>query len=100
MDLLYHRYASPLPLLDTAIAMGRLNEFINILYKQIDEDMLWQLYLSQWLKEGSFEDWKTALANSMDGGNVKGQQPVVFRDEAKAAVRHAENILDNFTPPD
>lgn len=91
--MIFKRYSSPFLFLDNLIIQGRLCDGIDTLYKQTDEEKLWQLYLSIPMKEKSYNDWKNEI---------------VSRDEEKPSFEVAEdldnvknkarNMLKNFKP--
>lgn len=91
--MLYHRYADPASLLGGMIAAGRLPEFIQAMYRQADEERLWELYLSELIKEQSFVQWKEML---MRPPEKKGRG--MTREEVEATVRESEEILSGFVP--
>lgn len=99
MDLLYHRYASPLNLLDMVIGYGQMDEFVKTMIEQIDEENLWELYLHQIIKEQSFEEWKNSLmANTEKEVERTQEENSVTQDEINAAVQKSQVILENFVP--
>ena len=65
MDLLYHRYADPVSLLNTVVGFGDLDGFLDTMLKQIDEDRLWELYLHQLSMSGALRTgrlpWKRGV---------------------------------------
>lgn len=60
MDLLYHRYADPISLLDRMINAGQLSEFIDVIMRKQNEEMEWQYYLHK-VFDKSFGDFKRGL---------------------------------------
>lgn len=99
MDLLYHRYASPLNLLDMVIGYGQMDEFVKTMMKQIDEENLWELYLHQIIKEQSFEEWKDSMISNVEKEDDRTwKESSVTQDEINAAVRKSQVILENFVP--
>lgn len=91
--MVFNRYSSPFIFLDNLLLQGRFSEGVSTIYKQIDEEKLWQLYLSVPFKEKSFEDWRDELNGS--------QKQVVKEDNAidfEAAKQGARNILKTFKP--
>ncbi len=97
MDLLYHRYASPLELLDMIVSLGQLDEFLKHMIEQIDEEKLWELYLHQIIKEQSFSDWKASLKTDIEKEEDRAAKTVT-RGEINAAVQKSQAILENFVP--
>lgn len=65
MDLLYHRYADPISLLDRMISAGQLSEFIDVILKKRNEEMEWQYYLHK-VFDKSFGDFKKELQDEED----------------------------------
>ncbi len=98
MDLLYHRYADPVSLLNTVVGFGDLDGFLDTMLKQIDEDRLWELYLHQLFHERSFTDWKASLETGSTGGSSPAQASPVTREEISETVKRSRDILDAFVP--
>lgn len=88
-DLVFKRYSSPFIFLDTLILNNQLNDGIDVIYKQVDEEKLWQLYLSIPMKEKSYVDWKAEIVT---------QNEEVEEEDIEAARDKARNILKNFKP--
>lgn len=91
--MVFNRYSSPFIFLDTLLLQGRFYEGVSTIYKQIDEERLWQLYLSIPLKEKTFDDWREEINGS--------QKQVVKEDneiDFEAAKQGARNILKTFKP--
>lgn len=67
MDLLYQRYADPLPLLEKMVAAGRLTWFVTNLLDAVDkekyENEIWELYLHKVFDNRSFADFKRDTMN-------------------------------------
>lgn len=97
MDLLYHRYASPLSLLETAAGNGCLKDTVVKVLEKQEEQLLWELYLSQPIKDSSFMDWKTNILEQPAAEEVDNR---VSRAEVHAAVENSKSILNNFIPPE
>ena len=85
--MVFKRYSSPFIFLDNLISNNELSIGIDTIYKQVDEEKLWQLYLSIPTKEKSYVDWK---------------EDVIVHEEKEedieAARDRARNILKNFKP--
>lgn len=99
MDLLYHRYASPLNLLDMVISSGQLDEFVDVMIEQINEEKMWELYLHQIIKDKSFNSWRDSLmadTGEPEDGNLKTDP--VSQCEINAAIQKSQVILENFIP--
>jgi hypothetical protein len=88
-DLVFKRYSSPFIFLDTLIINNQLNDGIDTIYKQVDEEKLWQLYLSNPMKDKSFRDWKA---------DIVAQNEEIQEEDIEAARDEARNILKNFKP--
>ena len=98
MDLLYHRYAEPVSLLNTVVGFGKLDGFLDVMLEQADEEHLWELYLHQLFKERSFTDWKASLATGNTGGSSPARASTVTREEISETVKRSRDILDAFVP--
>lgn len=57
MDLAFTRYANPYILFDSMIASGEFFEFVKTLYKQKEEEQLFEV----WLHKVYDMDWKEYL---------------------------------------
>lgn len=62
-----------------------------MIYKQVDDEKMWQLYLSNPMKDKSFVDWKEEVIAKNNGEVEKEENIEAARDRAK-------NILKNFKP--
>jgi len=91
--LIFKRYSSPFLFLDNLIIQGKLCEGIDTIYKQSDEDKMWQLYLSIPLKEKSYFDWKNEVVS-------KNEDEPTFEvaEDIEDVKNDARNILKNFKP--
>lgn len=98
MDLLYHRYADPVSLLNTVVGFGDLDGFLDVMLEQADEERMWELYLHQLIKERSFTDWKASLETGSAGGSSPAQASPVTREEISETVKRSRDILDAFVP--
>ena len=87
--MIFKRYSSPFLFLDNLILQGKLSDGIDTIYKQVDEEKLWQLYLSNPMKEKSYVDWKAEIV---------AQNEEVEEEDIEAARNKARNILKNFKP--
>ena len=88
-DLVFKRYSSPFIFLDNLILNNQLNEGIDVIYKQVGEEKLWQLYLSIPMKEKSYSDWKAEIIE---------HNTEVEEEDFEVAKNKARNILKNFKP--
>lgn len=71
------------------LKIKRFSSSIDTIYKQIDEEMLWELYLSNPIKETSYKDWKEEVISRSTETN---------EEDIEAAKTNALNILKNFKP--
>ena len=76
--------------LDNLIENNLLNIGIDTIYEQVDEEKLWQLYLSIPMKEKSYNDWKEEVIANSNNENDE--------DDIEAARDRARDILKNFKP--
>jgi len=88
-DLVFKRYSSPFIFLDNLILANQFHNGIITMYKQIDEEKLWQLYLSNPIKEKSFVDWRAEII---------AQNTEVEEENIEAARNKAKDMLKNFKP--
>lgn len=89
--MVFKRYSSPFIFLDTLILQRRFSEGIDVILKEIDEEKLWQLYLSNPIKEKSFLDWRREVYAEREVKEVK-------KIDFEAAKQGARNILKTFKP--
>ena len=91
--MIFKRYSSPFLFLDNLIIQGRFSDGIDTIYKQLDEEKMWQLYLSIPMKEKSYVDWKNEVLSK------KEVQPSFEASKDINEVKDkARNILKNFKP--
>lgn len=91
--MIFKRYSSPFLFLDNLIIQGRFNDGIDTIYKQVDEDKMWQLYLSIPTKEKSYIEWKNEIIS------MNEEKPNFEVAEDLTDVKDkARNILKNFKP--
>lgn len=91
--MIFKRYSSPFLFLENLIIQGRLCDGIDTIWKQNEEDKLWQLYLSIPMKEQSYEVWKNEIIS-------KNQEKDTFEvaEDITNIKDKARNILKNFKP--
>ena len=89
MDLLFHRYASPLSFLDVLLEMGAVNEGVEILLKAEQEEKLWSMYLHSY-PNCSFADWKRRVT-----APEKPQE--LTHEEVITEVEKAEKFLQSLS---
>lgn len=90
--MIFKRYSSPFLFLDNLIIQGKLSEGIDTIYKQTDEEKLWQLYLSNPIKEKSYVDWKNEIISDNQ------EQDFEVAEDMDEVKNNARNILKNFKP--
>ena len=92
-DLIFKRYSSPFLFLENLIIQGKLCEGIDTIYKQINEEKLWQLYLSIPMKEISYHEWKNKVLSENE------EKPSFeVAEDLEQVKNRAKNILKNFKP--
>lgn len=91
--MIFKRYSSPFLFLDNLIIQGRLCDGIDTIYKQVDEEKMWQLYLSIPMKERSYIEWKNEIKS-------KNEEKPKFEvaENLEEVKNKARNILKNFKP--
>lgn len=88
--MVFKRYSSPFIFLDNLISSNQLCVGIDTIYEQVDEEKMWQLYLSIPMKEKSYIAWKEdVIANSKNE---------IEEEDIEAARDRARDILKNFKP--
>lgn len=92
--MIFKRYSSPFLFLENLIIQGRLSEGIEKIYKQVDEEKLWQLYLSIPVKEQSYVDWKDEIISK----NEEQGSGFEVAENLEEVRNKAKNILKNFKP--
>lgn len=91
--MIFKRYSSPFLFLENLIIQGKLNEGIDTIYKQADEEKLWQLYLSIPVKEISYVEWKDKLlSENQNKSNFE------VAEDIEDIKNKSRNILKNFKP--
>ena len=73
--------------------MGKLDEFIHTMYRQMGEDKLWERYLSEPFKDRGYQQWKEAVLNPPEKSD-----PRMTREEVEATIQKSEGILSGFVP--
>lgn len=91
--MIFKRYSSPFLFLENLIVQGRFSDGIDTIYKQVEEEKLWQLYLSNPMKDKSYIEWKNEIIS-------KNQEQNNFEvaDNIEDIKNNARNILKNFKP--
>lgn len=94
MDRLFSKYACPFPFIDGMIRTGRFESFVDDFMRQRaeeeNEQRTWEFFLHR-VFEGSFEDFKQQIADDEANRNMTA-------NEIETAIKHSENILNNFIP--
>ena len=91
--MIFKRYSSPFLFLENLINQGRFSEGIDVIYKQVNEEKLWNLYLSIPMKEKSYDDWKSEIIS-----NDQKQDDFEVAEDITDIKDKAKNILKNFKP--
>lgn len=89
--MVFKRYSSPFLFLDNLLEQGCFYEGIDTLFNQVEEEKMWQLYLSIPIKEKSYIDWKNEVLQPIE-------QPIVRKKNLEVAKKEAKEILKNFKP--
>ena len=91
--MIFKRYSSPFLFLDNLLIQGRFSDGIDTIYKQVNEDKLWNLYLSIPVKEKSYVEWKNEVISK------KEEKPSFeVAKDLENVKNDARNILKNFKP--
>lgn len=85
MDLAFNRYANPFLLFDTMISNGTFLDFILTMYKQVDEDKLFDIWLHK-VYDMQWEDFIKEVRTSNEVVNVE------------KVIKDTNNVLDAITP--
>ena len=91
MDLLFKRYASPFVLLDCLICTNSLSEFIDDLFKFINEEREEKTQWEFFLHKVYDKTWKEFI----DSINTSNEQQEI---DLGATLIKSKNMLKNFTP--
>lgn len=89
--MVFKRYSSPFLFLDNLLEQGCFYEGIDTIFNQIEEEKMWQLYLSIPIKEQSYINWKNEVLQPVE-------QSVVRKKNIEVAKKEAKEILKNFKP--
>lgn len=97
--MIFKRYSSPFLFLDNLIIQGRLCEGIDTIYKQVDEEKMWQLYLSSLTFRAMNNDSKSYNEWKNEALSTDEEQPTFEVAEDFENVKNkARNMLKNFKP--
>lgn len=95
--MLFHRYASPMVILDKMIQTRRFSEFVQEFVKikneELEDQTNWELWLHR-VYNLSFEDF---LARAKTA-NVSSEKNQMSNEILEATVRNSMGILDGFCP--
>lgn len=91
MDLLFSRYASPFVLLDNLLLTNSASDFIDDLFKIINEEKEEQTRWEFFLHKIYNKTWKEFI----DEINISNEQKEV---DLGATLKKSKNMLKNFTP--
>ena len=91
--MVFKRYSSPFLFLDNLIIQGRLSDGIDTIYNQVDEEKMWQLYLSIPIKEQSYVEWRNEVISKNE------EKPIIEVASNLEETRiKAINMLDKIKP--
>ena len=95
IDMVFHRYGNPIPLLDGVIKTQRfydfVNEFISINNEETEEKTWWELLLHKMI-DMSFDEFKRyAMRNSVDANTMSDEELVT-------TIRDSAGIIYDFCP--
>ena len=85
MDLAFNRYANPFLLFDTMISNGTFLDFILTMYKQVDEDRLFDIWLHK-VFDMQWEDFLKDVRASNEKVNVE------------EVIKGTNDVLNAITP--
>jgi len=88
MDLLFHRYASPFPLLDELILSGDFSDFINAFMEGQEAEMQWEYYLAK-VFDKSFNEFKEEMKS--------GSREMTEAD-LETTIQDSMSLSMNFIP--
>ena len=91
MDLLFSRYASPFVLLDNFLLTNSLSDFIDDMFKLINEERKEKTQWEFFLHKVYEKTWKEFI----DEINISNEEKEI---DLGATLRKSKDILKNFTP--
>ena len=91
MDLLFSRYASPFVLLDNFLLTNSLSDFIDDMFKLINEERKEKTQWEFFLHKVYDKSWKEFI----DEINTSNEQKEI---DLGATLTKSKNMLKNFTP--
>lgn len=77
-------------LLQQMLDAGRFPEFIDGMWEQSNEDIMWEFYLHKIEENISFDDFKART--------VHPEPVTVSKDNLEATVRFSFEMMENFHP--
>lgn len=93
MDMVFHRYASPMVIMDKMILTGRfaefVNEFVKIRNEELEDQTKWEFWLHK-VFDQSFNDFLEKTSER--------KAEIITEDAAKDAVKESWSILQGFVP--
>ena len=97
--MVFKRYSSPFLFLDNLIIKGRFSDGIGTIYKQVDEEKMWQMYLSSMTYRAMNEDFKSYVEWKDEVISKNEETPKVEAAKNLEEVREKSiNMLNNFIP--
>lgn len=90
MDLLFHRYASPLLLLDGIIQTSQFTHYVAELMRIINEEKTWEVWMHR-AKDKTYSEFQRAI-------NTSSKSEAIDRKELEATVKNSNAILNSFKP--
>lgn len=85
MDLAFNRYANPFLLFDTMISNGTFLDFIMTMFKQVNEDRLFDI----WLHKVFDREWNDFLNDTRTSNEEINVEEI---------VKGTNDVLDAITP--
>lgn len=85
MDLAFNRYANPFLLFDTMISNGTFLDFIMTMFKQVNEDRLFDM----WLHKVFDKEWNDFLKDARTTNEEVNVEEV---------IKGTNSVLDAITP--
>lgn len=93
MDMVFHRYTSPMVIMDKMILTGRFTEFVNEFVKIRNEELEDQTKWEFWLHRVVDQSFKDFLEKTSER-----EAEIITEDIAKNTVKESWSILQGFVP--
>lgn len=93
MDLVYHRYANPVNLLNQIVSSGRLSEFVDFIVKKHEEEVNWQYYLHK-VFDKTFNEFTKDIENEAHENLARETFDV------ETTLQDSINMTMNCVPPE